>query len=604
MQKRDVSMDALLANGEVTMMLTSYLQNQQISDALIDISSFASRRHLRSLNKSHNKEERFTVLYPLLLVKLQYIPSLSTTTTRRRVVLDEYENPHRIMSKTKTTSPLSSSSSSSLQVQVVPAYSLQHVASRPKQQQQQQRQRQQQQQPEQQDVNNIINDNRSYSITYTTSTRRRALLGGCAVLAAAATATSSSSVFTATAAATAMTRTTATSTCLFMMLPTAAAAAATFVRRGSSLAPCRRYQRDVSFSISHSRLFTTRTTTTATTSSSSSSTTTSASTTPSAAAASSTKVSTTSAASSTTSLPAPSHHHSLLTQISNRVALRHSDFFPDSNTSQQQQHHHHQQQSAAAEAAPPVVFLHGLLGNRRNFATIARSLAAQLQTKRRLLAVDLRNHGDTAVDQTRPSMTYTEMAADVLDFLNTHQMDKAVLVGHSMGGKVAQALALLAPERVQGLVVLDMAPVSYTQQDAHWKAVVDILHVLNNVPPDATSKKQVEMYLQPHISDPALRAFCLTNWNASTGTWNIPMADIVQSLEHLADFAIPTDKQYVGDVFLIHGGQSRFVRHSYMPTIAQYFPNHLLTTIKGAGHWVHAEAPEDTTALLKRYLDR
>lgn len=64
------------------------------------------------------------------------------------------------------------------------------------------------------------------------------------------------------------------------------------------------------------------------------------------------------------------------------------------------------------------------------------------------------------------------------------------------------------------------------------------------------------------------------------------------------------ETQYNGDVFFIHGGASRFVRHTHMKTIASFFPNHMLTTIRGAGHWVHAEAPDDTVALLKKYLDR
>lgn len=175
-----------------------------------------------------------------------------------------------------------------------------------------------------------------------------------------------------------------------------------------------------------------------------------------------------------------------------------------------------------------------------------------------------------------------------------------------MGGKVAQAAALLEPDRVHGLVVLDMAPVEYTAQDAHWQAVVDILHVLNQAQPGMT-KQQVDAHLQPTIPDPALRAFVLTNWDAQPQKqhWKIPIAHMVQQIQELAQFDFcPQSHQYHGDVFMIHGGQSRFVRHAYMERIGQFFPNHLLTTIKGAGHWVHAEAPEDTTALLKRYLDR
>lgn len=254
--------------------------------------------------------------------------------------------------------------------------------------------------------------------------------------------------------------------------------------------------------------------------------------------------------------------------------------------------------------SPPVLLLHGLLGNRRNFATIGRSLAQQLEKPRRVTAVDLRNHGDTATAQPVHEMAYMDMAADVVQFLDRHQMESAVLVGHSMGGKVAQTVALTAPDRVDGLVVLDIAPVQYTDDDAPWKAVVDILFLLDKIPVGST-KKQVDQLLLPTIPDPALRAFILTNWDAKESNWKIPISSIVQQIEALASFDIdPAVHQYHGDVFLIHGGQSRFVRHAYMERIGEFFPNHLLTTIKGAGHWVHAEAPQDTTALLKRFLDR
>ena len=89
------------------------------------------------------------------------------------------------------------------------------------------------------------------------------------------------------------------------------------------------------------------------------------------------------------------------------------------------------------------------------------------------------------------------------------------------------------------------------------------------------------------------------------------MQVITQQLPTLAAFDVSHDDDnaeeslsYTGDAFFIHGGQSRFVRHAHLPKIRQYFPNHMLTTIRGAGHWVHAEAPDDTIALLKKYLDR
>jgi esterase len=233
-------------------------------------------------------------------------------------------------------------------------------------------------------------------------------------------------------------------------------------------------------------------------------------------------------------------------------------------------------------------------------------LGVQLDKPRRVLGVDLRNHGDS---QHAPHMSYQDMARDVVDFLDAQGLDRIVLVGHSMGGKVAQALALLYPERVEGLVVLDIAPVSYSSdQDPHWKAVEDILHAIHQVveepPAVGNTPAAIDQALRQSIPDPALRAFVLTNYDARQERWKIPIATLVQQLEQIAGFDVPHHTQFEGDVFIIHGGQSRFVRHAYMDAISSYFPNHMLTTVRGAGHWVHAEAPDDVTALLKRYLDR
>jgi pimeloyl-ACP methyl ester carboxylesterase len=83
---------------------------------------------------------------------------------------------------------------------------------------------------------------------------------------------------------------------------------------------------------------------------------------------------------------------------------------------------------------------------------------------------------------------------------------------------------------------------------------------------------------------------------------NVPLDDISPADSESLDGISPY--KYEGDTFFIHGGASRFVRHSHISTIAIFFPNHMLTTIRGAGHWVHTEAPDDTIALLKKYLDR
>ncbi|KAL7554088.1 hypothetical protein ACHAWF_017475 [Thalassiosira exigua] len=229
-------------------------------------------------------------------------------------------------------------------------------------------------------------------------------------------------------------------------------------------------------------------------------------------------------------------------------------------------------------------------------------------------------------------MSYREMAGDVLAFLDGlgakdgDEGGKAVLVGHSMGGKVAQCLALTRPERVAGLVVLDIAPVRYSSdekggEDSGWRAVEQIVRSVASVDLEEggyATKRDVDAALRKGIlEDPALRAFVLTNLEQSRSAkdgepplrWKVHWDGIVGQLDRIAGFDLgghgsSEDPTYDGDAFFIHGGASRFVRHSHLPAIARYFPNHMLTTIRGAGHWVHAEAPDDTVALLKRYLDR
>eukprot|EP00574_Skeletonema_japonicum_P003895 CAMPEP_0201725008 /NCGR_PEP_ID=MMETSP0593-20130828/8544_1 /ASSEMBLY_ACC=CAM_ASM_000672 /TAXON_ID=267983 /ORGANISM="Skeletonema japonicum, Strain CCMP2506" /LENGTH=247 /DNA_ID=CAMNT_0048216323 /DNA_START=405 /DNA_END=1148 /DNA_ORIENTATION=- len=247
-------------------------------------------------------------------------------------------------------------------------------------------------------------------------------------------------------------------------------------------------------------------------------------------------------------------------------------------------------------------------------------------------------------------MSYSEMARDVLAFIDKISSEKAVIVGHSMGGKVAQSLALMAPERVAGLVVLDISPVRYYSDnkkgggdDSGWKVVEQIVRSVAEIDLEEggyKTKREVDAVLRDGIlEDPALRAFVLTNLEQLRAKdisdedksqcllkWKIHWDGIVNDLDRIAGFDVhdqsmdpdlealeeqqqssssqPSQYTYDGDVFFIHGGASRFVRSSHLSTITSYFPNHMLTTIRGVGHWVHAEAPDDTSALLKRYLDR
>ncbi|CAN0181777.1 unnamed protein product [Pylaiella littoralis] len=302
----------------------------------------------------------------------------------------------------------------------------------------------------------------------------------------------------------------------------------------------------------------------------------------------------------------------------------------------------------ASTAYTPVVIMHGLLGNSRNFQGWGAKLVKSLDQERRVFAVDMRNHGASS---HHDSMTYVNMADDVLGFLADKGLSEAVLVGHSMGGKAAAMTALLHPEVVRGLIVMDIAPVSYSMHDIHvvptfipfnpppfrvdatnWGETQKIIEAIHRMPLDGvTSRRDADELLAKDIVDPGLRAFAVTNLDKdkSTGgwTWKINIDAIQRSMGTLAQFesgkchqeAIKgrlggrggggdddTDElgAYKGDTMFIAGGNSRYIRSQHLKEIGKLFPKFVVSTVKGAGHWVHADNPAETLRLAKSFLDR
>jgi predicted alpha/beta-fold hydrolase len=133
------------------------------------------------------------------------------------------------------------------------------------------------------------------------------------------------------------------------------------------------------------------------------------------------------------------------TSLASVVELSHLEYCNDSGQRGNNNNADGARTTTVAKSRPPVIFLHGLLGNKRNFSSIARSLYGRLKHPRRILGLDLRNHGDNCASSSssttsahRHDMSYTSMAMDVLHFMDANDMPTVELIGHSVGGKVAQ----------------------------------------------------------------------------------------------------------------------------------------------------------------------
>ncbi len=239
---------------------------------------------------------------------------------------------------------------------------------------------------------------------------------------------------------------------------------------------------------------------------------------------------------------------------------------------------------AYGTSGPALVILHGLLGSSGNWHTLASKAFAP---HFRVFALDLRGHGRSP--HALP-IDYPTMAADVLAFMDRHHLKQAHLLGHSMGGKVAMELALDAPERVDHLIVVDIAPRAYTPRHHH------ILQALQAVDPSRyENRKAIDKALAASLPEDAIRQFLLKNLQYDTQTrrysWQVDLKGLVYYYDRI-NAAISNHRQFAGPTLFVRGARSDYLSEVDLPTIRQLFPQAQLVTIPEAGHWVHADAPE------------
>ncbi|XP_042828190.1 protein ABHD11 isoform X2 [Panthera tigris] len=250
-------------------------------------------------------------------------------------------------------------------------------------------------------------------------------------------------------------------------------------------------------------------------------------------------------------------------------------------------------------ARPALVFLHGLFGSKTNFNSIAKALAQQ--TGRRVLTVDARNHGDSPHS---PDMSYEAMSQDVQDLLTQLGLVPCVLVGHSMGGRTAMLLALQRPELVERLIAVDISPVE-TTSNSDFPSYMAAMRAVD-VPDDmsrSSARKLADQQLSTVIQDPAVRQFLLTNLVEVDGrfVWRVNLEALAQHVDKILAFP-PRQESYPGPTLFLLGGNSQYVHPSHHSEIRRLFPQAQMQTVPNAGHWIHADCPQDFMAAIRGFL--
>ena len=255
-------------------------------------------------------------------------------------------------------------------------------------------------------------------------------------------------------------------------------------------------------------------------------------------------------------------------------------------------------------AGPRIAFLHGLFGQGRNWNQIAKSVSGPEGADARCLLVDLPDHGRSPWSQEFSLDAYADAVAATLRAAGEGK--PYAVVGHSLGGKVAMVLALRHPELVERLVVVDIAPKGY----GSLERFEGYIREMQALPLDElTSRADAEArFTEP---DPGVKAFLLQNLrrNGQTWRWQVNL-DLVASDaalgvdSRIADWPHDADElaPYEGPVLWVAGGDSRYVKREDGERMRRHFPRTRLFTIKGAGHWVHTDAPDIIVTALRRFV--
>lgn len=239
-------------------------------------------------------------------------------------------------------------------------------------------------------------------------------------------------------------------------------------------------------------------------------------------------------------------------------------------------------------AAPPLLIAHGLFGSARNWGAVAKRLSAD----RQVITVDMRNHGDSPWNDAHD---YPDMAADLAEVIAAHG-GRANVLGHSMGGKAAMALALTHPEAVNRLIVADIAPVAYGHSQA---PMIDAMRAVDLS--GVEKRSDADTQLARWIAEPPVRAFLLQSLDLRARRWRLNLDVLEAEMDKIIGWPA-IEGRFDGPALFLSGAESDYVRPAHRDSIKALFPNARFAKIPGAGHWLHAEKPREFEAAVSAFL--
>lgn len=241
----------------------------------------------------------------------------------------------------------------------------------------------------------------------------------------------------------------------------------------------------------------------------------------------------------------------------------------------------------SSQGALPILLIHGLFGSLDNLGGLGRELNKQ----HTILQVDVRNHGLSPRAET---MDYRAMANDMLETLDTHQLDEVLVIGHSMGGKIAMTLAGMAPERIKQLVVIDIAPVNYQirRHDAFFSALNAVTEAR------ITVRHEAATIMRRFIDQELIIQFLLKSF--TKGSWRFNVPALLKNYDSISGW-IP-QPAWQNPALFIRGADSSYLDRRYLHELVAQFPYSRAHVVANADHWVHAQRPVAVLRAIEQFF--
>jgi pimeloyl-ACP methyl ester carboxylesterase len=242
----------------------------------------------------------------------------------------------------------------------------------------------------------------------------------------------------------------------------------------------------------------------------------------------------------------------------------------------------------------PLLILHGFFGMGDNWKTLANRFAENYEVH----LIDQRNHGRSFHSD---DFSYDLMAEDLLAYCKHHELTKVSLLGHSMGGKTAMLFAVKNREFVTKLIVADIAPKYYPP---HHQFILEALHAVDFSKME--SRNDIDDVFKKYIPESGIRLFLLKNVyrkSKENYAFRFNLDSLTENIEEVGT-ELPSMTIFEGDTLFLRGENSNYIKKEDEALIHAHFPNSEIITVAKAGHWLHAENPNEFYNYVVQFLEK